>query len=343
MRHALRIQFGFSTIELMVAMTISLFLLIGIASLTASHSLSSRELEKTSRQIETGRYAIQAIGGELTFGGFYGTFTPKGATISAPDPCATAVANLGFNNATSPITVPAPVYGYAPGAGAPGCLSNVQAGTGIVVVRRVTSTTTTVAGMAAGDVYVQASGCANDPKSFVADSSAGSFTLHQKDCAAIAPLRKYIVRTYYISSCNVCAGPGADTTPTLKVAELGGGAITITPLAEGVQDLEVDYGIDVDNNGSADCYVANPGADNSATCAGWAAATGWTALLQNWGNVVTARVHVLARNTEPSDWLDARTYDMGLAGTGGPFNDKYKRHVYSEVVRFTNVAGMREQ
>jgi type IV pilus assembly protein PilW len=347
MMGALRIrrrEDGFTLVELMVATTISLFLLIGIASLTASHSMSSRELEKTSRQIETGRYAMQVIGDELTLGGFFGPFTPKGATISTPDPCAIAVANLGFNNASSPITVAAPVYGYAPGAVAPTCLTNVQPNAGIVVVRRVTSSAIGVAAVAAGETYVQTTGCSTDPRPFVIDSNVASFTLHQKDCVAVAPLRKYVVRTYYVASCNVCSGPNADTTPTLKMAEFVGGAISITPLAEGVQDLKVDYGVDLDNNGSADCYVADPGADNSVTCAGWTAAPNWTAILQNWGNVVTVRLYILARNTEPTgSWTDTRTYDMGLAGTAGPFNDKYKRHVYSQIVRFSNVAGMREQ
>ena len=347
MKHARRIrpwQDGFSLVELMIAMTISLFLLIGIASVTITHSISSRELEKTSRQIETGRYAMQVIGNDLTLAGFYGTFSPKGATVSTPDPCATAVGSLGFDNTTSPIKVPASVYGYAPGAVPPTCLANFKPNTGIVVVRRVSSTATAVAGAVAGQAYLQASGCNSDPKTFVLDTNSASFTLHRKDCTAIAPLRSYMVRAYYISSCNVCSGPNADITPTLKVAEFVGGAINITPLAEGVQDLEADYGVDLDANGSADCYVADPGADNTPTCAGWNAAPGWSGPLQNWGNIVTVRLHVLARNVDlTGDWTDTRTYDMGSAGTAGPFNDRYKRHTYSAVLRIANVAGMREQ
>lgn len=346
MKRALRIRQrdnGFTMVELMVAMTISLFLLVGIASLTASHSLSSRELEKTSRQIETGRYAMQVIGDDLNLAGFYGTFAPKGATISTPDPCATAIGNLGFNNASSPITVPAPAYGYVPGAAPPGCLADLQPNTGIIVVRRASSTVTSVGAAVAGETYLQTTECSTDPRAFVIDSNSASFTLHQKDCTSIAPLRKYMVRTYYVSSCDVCSGANADVTPTLKVAEFVGGAIAITPLAEGVQDLEADYGVDLDNDGSADCYVANPGVDNTVTCPNWTTAPNWNATLQNWGNLVTVRLHVLARNTEPSgDWNDARTYDMGLVGTEGPFNDKYKRHTYSAILRITNVAGMRE-
>ncbi len=335
---------GFSLVELMIAMTIALFLLLGIATLTSSQSRSSRELDMATRQIEAGRFAMQIVGNDLTLAGFYGTFGPKGATISTPDPCATSVASLGFDNTTSPITVPAPVYGYAPGATAPTCLSNVQANTGIVVVRRATSSTVLPAATTAGEVYVQPAQCTTDASTFVVDSSSASFSLHEKDCATTASVRKYMVRTYYVSSCNVCSGANADTTPTLKVAELIGGAITITPLAEGIQDLQADYGIDLDGDGSVDCYVVDPGVDNSAKCgATWSTAPGYVAAIQNWGNVVTVRLHVLAQNTESSpNWTDDRSYDMGLAGTVGPFNDPVKRHVYSGVLRISNVAGLRE-
>lgn len=334
---------GFTLVELMVAMTIGLFLLLGIASLTASHSMSSRELDKTTRQIESGRYAMQIIGDDVGAAGFYGTFMPKGATVSIPDPCASTAASLGFDNTTSPVTVPVAVYGYAPGSTPPTCLTNVQPGTGIVVVRRTSSVAIAPGAALAGETYVQTAECSTDTHLFVIDSNAASFTLHQKDCTTLAPIRKYMVRTYYVSSCNVCSGPGTDTTPTLKVAELAGGTISVTPLSEGIQDVELDFGVDLDNDGAVDCYVRDPGVDNSATCVAWATAPGWTTTLQNWGNVVTVRLHILARNTEDSaDWTDTRSYDMGLAGTAGPFGDRFKRHVYSEVLRIANVAGMRE-
>lgn len=335
---------GFSLVELMIAMAIGLFLLLGIATLTSSHSRSARELDMASRQIEAGRFAIQYVGNDLNLAGFYGNFGPKGAAISTPDPCATAVANFGFDNTTSPVTIPAPVYGYAPGATAPACLSNVKANTGVVVVRRVSSVSVTTGSAAAGETYLQAAQCTTDPSSFVVDTNTASFTLHEKDCSTVASIRKYGVRTYYVSPCNVCTGPNADSKSTLKVAELGGGAITITSLAEGIRDLEAEYGIDLDNDGSTDCYVLDPGVDNSAKCgAAWSTAPGYSAGIQNWGNVVAVRLHVLAENTEvSSDWTDDRVYDMGLAGTVGPIGDHVKRHAYSSVIHISNVSGLRD-
>lgn len=337
-------QAGLTLVELMIAMTIALFLLIALISLSISSSTTARELDKTSRQIESGRYAVQLLADDLSLAGYYGAFAPSGAVISTPDPCATLLANLGFNNATSPITIAAPVYGYVPGATPPSCLTNRVTGTGIIVVRRVSSVTTSVGALAAGETYLQVSGCSTDAQPFILDSNSANFTLHQKDCATLASPHKYMSRTYYVSSCDVCSGSNADTTPTLMVAEFIGGSITITPLAEGIQDLELDYGVDLDNNGSPDCYVKNPGIDNTAACPAWTSATNWNATIQNWGNVTAVRFHVLARNSETSiDWTDKRTYDMGLAGTDGPFNDAYKRHAFSAVARLVNVAGLRGQ
>ena len=59
---------------------------------------------------------------------------------------------------------------------------------------------------------------------------------------------------------------------------------------------------------------------------------------------MSVRVHVLARNTESSaGGTDARTYNMGLAYPAiAATNDRFKRHVYSAVVRLNNGSGQRE-
>ena len=120
-------------------------------------------------------------------------------------------------------------------------------------------------------------------------------------------------------------------------------AMMLPQVANAVTVTESDVNV-MTPDGSADCYVADPGADNTPTCAGWNAAPGWSGPLQNWGNIVTVRLHVLARNVDQtSDWTDTRTYDMGLAGITAAANDHYKRHTYSAVLRVANVAGMREQ
>lgn len=360
-------QGGFTLVELMVALTVGLFLVGGLISLLVSTSVARTELDKSSRQIENGRYALQLLSEDIRHAGFLGTYMPTGATVTTPDPCATAVASLGFS--LSPLQVPVSIYGHDGSAAAPAwcaslaTLSNRLAGTDILVVRRVSTTSVAAAAAVANEVYFQSSSCsplAPPPEDVFLIGAGGvaNFTLlHQKDCATAAPLNKFMVRIYYVSACNVCAGANADTIPTLKVAEYVLGAITITPLVEGIQNMQVDYGIDMDSDGGPDCYVSNPESPAAAEtavaiCPQPAIAYEWDPavraaavppLTPHWGNVVTARVHILARNTDTTGgWSDTRTYDLGLAGTAGPFTDSYKRHVYSAVARVVNAAGRRE-
>jgi len=347
---------GFTLVEMMVALAVGLFLVGGLISLLVSTSVARTELDKTSSQIENGRYALQLISADVMHAGFLGTYMPSGTTATTPDPCATAVASLGFDPSTDPVQVPVAVQGYDGSAADPSCVTNRIAGTDVLVVRRVSTTSTPAASPVANEVYFQGSSCASltPPPVFV--FGTGSFTAQLKDCATAAPLNKYMVRVYYVSSCNVCSP--SDSIPTLKVAEYVLGAMTVTPLVEGIQNLQVEYGIDMDNDGGPDCYISNPdnpaGAETApAVCPQPATAYEWDPAVRaaavpplspHWDNVVTVRIHVLARNNDTSSgWTDTRTYDLGLAGTyTPPDGDRYKRHAYSAVARVVNVSGRRE-
>jgi type IV pilus assembly protein PilW len=358
-------------VELMIALAIGLFLVIGLISLLVSTSQTRTELDKTSRQIENGRYALQLLSADVQHAGFLGAYSPSIATFTSPppDPCATAVANLGFDNTPTAPKLPVFIYGYdGPTADAtpPSCVpaatpAHRVAGTGILVVRRVS--TTAVAAAVAGETYLQVASCVPITTPFVVSATAGDFTLQPKSCVGTAALNKYIVRVYYVSECNEVFTAGPDVgkcdplvptvdrpwVPTLKMVEYVGGAMTITPLVEGIQNIQFDYGIDMNNDGTPDCYISNPTAPAAAqidvaVCPQPATPYVWTDATTNWSNVVGVRIHVLARNNEASaDWIDTRTYDLGLAGSYTPAaGDKFKRHVYSALARVTNVAGRRE-
>ena len=59
-------------------------------------------------------------------------------------------------------------------------------------------------------------------------------------------------------------------------------------------------------------------------------------------NVTSVKIYVLARSRQASpSYTDTKTYTLGGAGSVGPFNDNFKRHVFTSTVRLTNVAGRR--
>jgi type IV pilus assembly protein PilW len=361
---------GFSLVELMVAVVLGLFLVIGLISLIVSNTRTRAELDKSSQQIENGRFALQLLSEDIQHAGFTGTTLTRtaGSIVQvAPSPCPATVAALQYaaapNYAASvpfSVSFTAPTSSFATSTaalaaypcindGGPG-VTHYMPNTAVVVVTRVSTSTTPVASAISAEAYLQGVTCATDTTPFSIDvGSAGSagFTRTETDCATSASLRKVMQRVYFVSSCDVCSP--SDNLPTLKMAEYVNGAMQITPLVEGIQDLQVEYGIDMDNNGSPDCYTSNPASPPAAevavaVCPQTTPAYNWTNAAANWSNVVTVRVVLLARNNDTSGgWTDTRTYAMGLAeGSVGPFNDRYKRHVYSTVVRLYNISGQRE-
>ncbi len=329
---------GSSLVELMVSMTIGLMLLATLLVVFANASSARGELERSSRQIENGRYAVELLSDDLRVAGFFGEFNV--ATLAAPallpDPCSTVPADW---EAAMPIHV----QGYDAGAGVPGCIpADMKAGTDILVVRRVRTCIAGVAGCeaaVAGKPYVQSTLCGNEmPPYVVGRLGTTVFPLTRKDCATSAALREYRVNIYFISANN----RAGQNIPTLMRLELTGSALAQVPLVEGIEEFHVEYGIDNDGDGQPDAYTADPANYTYPGC------TTCTPVI-NWGNVMTAQLHVLARSPELSPgYRDTKTYSLGLDAAGnpisiGPKNDGFRRHVYSAMVRLVNPAGRRDR
>jgi type IV pilus assembly protein PilW len=334
-----------SLVELMISITIGLLLLAGITTLIAQQSSASGELDKASRQIENGRYAAQVVREDIELAGYFGEFFKPGTPSALSDPCSTATADLDaavplpIQGYDSPATVPSPLSACLPDA-------NHVAGTDIVVIRRTDTTTVPVASAVAGQPYMQTG--LNVSKALDKVVGTGSdtsvFILKQRD-GTVSPLRNYLVHIYYVSPCNIPASgstcssssDGGKPIPTLKRLELtltgGTAAFSVTPLVEGIENFQVDYGIDTNADGAPDYYTT--GTYSTAT-------TPMTAT--DWANVMAVRINILARNTDSSaGYNDAKTYNLGAAGTVGPFHDAYKRRVFSEIVRLINPSSRRAQ
>jgi len=64
-----------------------------------------------------------------------------------------------------------------------------------------------------------------------------------------------------------------------------------------------------------------------------------------WGNVVSVKLHLLARTLSPSlGHTDTKSYVLGSNSSGqqnviSATNDKYKRHVFTSLIGLPNVAG----
>lgn len=325
-------QSGFNIVELLIASALSLLILAGLISVFVNSNRSRNEIELASQQIENGRYATQVITGDLRNAGFLAEFDPRTLTTptAKPDACATSVADLRT-------ALRMHVQGYDNGATTPTCLTDVRSGTDILVVRRANTCaagSTNCESVTSGRTYFQTSLCSTELATtpYVLDTNTGNLVLHKKDCATTANIYRYRTHIYYVANNDI----GSDGIPTLKRAELTSGSFEIVPLVEGIENLQIEYGIDTNSDGAPEIFTANPDAYNS--CAG-------VTCVQNWQNVVAVKIHVLARNTAVTmGYANTKTYTLGLTASGDDntvtiSGDSYKRHVYQANVRLNNPAG----
>lgn len=347
-RAGARRNLGFSLVELMVGLAIGLVLVAGLSLLFANTSRSGNELEKSIRQIENGRYAIELLRDDVALAGYYGELPGDFIGYSDPSVCATALSTLGWDKTTpSDPKVPLPIKGLSATEAAAlptSCIANYRAETVAFATHRLGVDAIAAASFAASTPHVQTSRCNTDPVAdpFIISSTAGDFKLNNISCSGRTDVRPYVSRIYYIASCNEC---GSDTIPTLKMAELRGTEMVTVPLAEGIEDMVLEYGFDTTNPTDPDpASHAGKGSPDvfRTTLSGTAGARD-----NDWGNVVAVRLYLLTRTQEPSPGVtDTKTYVVGPASsassTRGPFNDNYKRRVYTTTVRLTNVAGARE-
>ncbi|MCF8167419.1 MAG: PilW family protein [Rhodoferax sp.] len=354
-----RQQRGMTLIEWMISITIGLILLVGMTTLIAQQSSSQAELEKSSRQIENGRFAMQLLQEDIQMAGYYGEYSkaptldlpgPLGL-LALPDPCLTTAADVEAG-------LPFAIQGYDAPAGSTVCAltnANHVSGTDILVVRRVDPAI--IDPLTAGQTYFQSgltpSGLDFDYVIAQAASTSVNTTVFnlKKNDGTTAPLRKFVLHVYFISPCSVPTGSGATCTstddggspiPTLKRRELassaGAAEFVTVPLVEGIENMQIDYGFDTTGDGSPDAY-----ATTAAATADWAGKSPTTIAptgakdLSHWGNVMAVRINLLARNSERSaGFQDNKTYNMGLAGTTTATGDSFKRRMFSQLIRVTN-------
>lgn len=199
-------------------------------------------------------------------------------------------------------------------------------------------------------------------------NTAGFGTLNKKDCDTdVTEKRKFISNIYYVRDYAQTVG---DNIPTLMVSQfdLAGGALahqTAVPLIEGIEGFNVEFGIDnKSDTGAAVDYTAAIAWANtnhsdvpdlpdspliSPTNRGDGApdvfvrcTTATPCSVDQLINVVAVKVYVLARADRVSPgYTDSKTYALGST-TLGPYNDGFKRHVFSTTVRINNVSSRRE-
>ena len=381
---------GFSLIELMISIVIGLLVMTGLATMYASISRTNTEIARANGIIVGGRYAVETLAEDLAHAGFWGGYVPQFDDLVAttaptdtpaatPNPClAYASWDAAYHNAL--IGLPVQVFGEVP-TGCSGIITNKQANTDVVVVRRANSCVPGV-GLCEADssskVYLQTSLCSADASRFVLSNDPTTFVLRPM-CAASAPAtapasspvtekRKFISNMYYIRNYATTVGDGIPTLMRSSFDLVSGvpAHTAAVALIEGIQGFVVELGSDALSRCATPVnYASAPAKVDPSTCTVNTATPEFNSCPTNRGdgvpeqpyihctgaggctaaqlvNAVAAKIYVLARSNEATaGYTDTKTYSLGST-TLGPFNDGFKRHVFQMTVRINNVSSRRE-
>ena len=289
--HDLRNQRGFTLIELMISLVIGLLLSAAIVKIYADTSQIYRFQSAVSEVQENGRFASAFLRRTARLAGNFGCDASKPISGSTGIP-----AGLGFVVGTTA----QPIGGVEGGGLDPDELI-LRGSTGGGV--RLTSTP----GGAAVDLEVESrSGITNpldvrrDIFGVISDcetthifkidrvrTAAANDTIEHTGTGAIYTTDKG-ARVQEIEEVRYCIGPAEASTPenglrALKRLRNPSAGQTCRrdgeELVEGIQNLQVRYGIDTNNDGFANRYITAPAAGST-----------------DWANVKTLRVEVVARS-----------------------------------------------
>jgi type IV pilus assembly protein PilW len=357
-----RLQRGLTLIEFMISIVLGMIIVAALATFVADQSVNRAEIDRSGRLIENGRYAIRALADDLQMAGYWGELsTPPSAPAGWTDPCganpaaptkAELAASLGWHVSGLEVPSGSARAGYNSTAPMPttlACLSNLKAGTDVLVIRRSEpdSSAYEIAGAVDLAKLASAASPVNSTRMFMQTgldpatklfsykvdlgANGATFNLTRKDGASLATVRKILVRIYYVATCSICTGGTPDSIPSLKMKELieGPGWSDAITVAEGIENLQLEYGMD-----TASVDGAPDGADNAAGSVATA----------DWPAAVTAKIYLLARSLETTPgYTDAKTYPLGLAGIVTPVGAElnYRRHVFVQSVRLVNPSARR--
>jgi type IV pilus assembly protein PilW len=318
-------QHGFTLIELMIAMVLGLIVLSGVISLFAQSQRSFKVDKNVAGMQAEARFALQEIARDLRMAGFLSE--PLNPASIFPD------AGLAVGVDCGVAAQPNWIYGLRDGvtgeintvttvdnataataAASFSCITGgeFQPTTDVLGTKRVVGNTTAVADRLAGAVYIRANG------------SFGRMYVNGAAPGVPVPFsdREYRPHIYYIRNFSTVAGDGI---PSLCRKVLAWGApptMQTECIARGVEDLQVEFGLDPDGDGNVNAYLPNP-------------------TLTQMQQAISARVYLLVRTVEEDfSYTDAGSYAVSNAPAYAPA-DNFHRRMYEITVPMHNPRNFR--
>ena len=317
---------GFSLVELMVATALGLLLSAGMVSLYLESRRQFFYDEQLSRLQENGRYAIDLLSRELAMAGFFSTVLDRKNLVSQ----AVSRDCSALDWALNPVAAVDMVNDHAPSSAAMDTVQGatltcvggqtVVASSDALIIKRVAGQASLRAGRVADNLTPSTT-----PQWFLRVEDGAAPRWEKRAAADLWSLSgsggsasywEAITRIFYLRDYSDPQNP-ADQLPTLCMESLVNDLMTTRCLVEGVENLQIEIGLDTDGDGIANRYAAAP-------------------LAQEIELVVAIRVSLLLRSTQPlAGYRDEKEYRVGPLSIAAR-QDAFLRRVFVATIQLRN-------
>lgn len=318
-------QAGFSVVEVMIAMLLSMALAGAIISVFVNNSYSFKQDENISRMQDDARYALREVAFDLSMAGLYAdlhipsTVSYDGGLTIGQDCGPAAQVNwmyrtteAGTGNSLSLMAIDNATSSAATAAHSCFVGGELLDGTDVVSIKRVAGAE--AGALSANGAYLRTNGTVGVLFSGVAPTAPPVVVAVPRADWAFRP------SIYYIRQ---FANTPGDNIPTLcrKVLRGAGPGMTTECIATGIENLQIEYGIDTTEDGHPNVYLSNPSLVQIQT-------------------VVAARVFIVARTTDiDTRYTNTKTYSVSNSPDFVP-GDSFHRRVFSTSVSIQNIRTM---
>jgi type IV pilus assembly protein PilW len=317
---------GFSLVEIMIAIALGLILTGFILSIFVNNKKSYNTNNRVIELNSNIRFALSMIQADLDNAGFYGglnsrdTITPN---INNNNAC-TSSTGIQLSSATN-----FPIWGQQASSDPEvGCLAGITAGTDFISIRGVRGNMTADGSLDANRVYVRAGKTVGEfIGSGIGSSIPNSDNMNWKYYSSIY----YICQNRLLrQSLEYNAGSSQWNTevligPELAVAGTCSNADAHTEA--GIENIQLLYGVDNDQDGVADFYTDG---SNLTTLAAW-------------NQVIEVKISLLARSEEDKNYQDKnssgnqKTYSLsGQSYTPASSASHYHRSLMTKTIFIHN-------
>jgi hypothetical protein len=318
-------QKGFSVVEVMIAMLLSMALAGGIISVFVNNSYSFNQDENIGRMQDDARFALREIAFDISMAGHYADLhIPDSVSydgdLTIGTDCGPAgqanwmyrTTEAGTGNSFSIMAIDNATNATV--SAAHSCFGGGELldGTDVVAIKRVAGAEATA--LSADSAYLRTNGTVGVLFSGIEPTSP--------PLAIAAPSADWAFRPsiYYIRQ---FANTPGDNIPTLcrKALSGAGPSMATECLATGIENLQIEYGIDMSQDGHPNVYLTNP-------------------TLAQMQDVVAARIFLIARTTDiDTRYVNNKTYSISNAPDVVP-GDSFHRRVFSTSVSIQNIRTM---